>query len=89
LTGQWQVVTTGDKIVEDAQLFCVLCISHKNGRSLVMGAWASQRNLLMLTYKWQIISYKIMYSTLFLASEFILNYKRVLFTPLRVNLEYK
>ena len=30
-----------------------------------------------------------MYSTLFLASEFILNYKLVLFIPLTLNMEYK
>lgn len=28
------ITTIGDKIVKDAQLFSVLCVSHKNGRSL-------------------------------------------------------
>jgi hypothetical protein len=53
-----------------------------------MGAWTSQRDFLILTYKRQVILYKIIYPTLFLASEFILNYKLVLFIPLTPNLEY-
>jgi len=62
-----------------------MCLPQK---WVVMGAWASQRDLLMLTYKRQFMLYKIMYSTLFLASEFILNYKLVLFIPFTLNLEY-